>query len=84
MTEITRMSDDRLESYMNWNPFLQVGIFAEGCTWISGDRPSFYLQTADWHVWTTLGFVVQGCCLYSAIGLGFALRAMHLFRRRVF
>jgi len=84
MVEITRMSDDGLESYMNWNPFFQVGSIADHCTWISGDRPNFYLQTDHWHVWTAFCFVIQGCCVYSVIGLGFALRAMHLFRRRVF
>ena len=84
MVKITHISYNGLESYMNWNPFFQVASIAEGCTWISGNRPNFYLQTTNWHVWTTLCFVVQGCCVYSVIGLGFALRAMHLFRRRVF
>ena len=84
MVEITRMTDDGLESYLNWNPFYQMGSIAVHCTWKDADRPNFYLTTLEWQVWTTFGFAVKGCCVYSAIGLGFALRAMYQFRRRVF
>jgi len=84
MAEITSMSDDGLEAYLNWNPFLQVSTFVEGCVWIGTDRGGFYLQTANWHVWPAFCFVVKGCCVYSMIGLGFAFRAMQLFRRRIF
>jgi ABC-type transport system involved in multi-copper enzyme maturation permease subunit len=84
MAEIANMSDNGLEAYMNWNPFLQVSTFVEGCVWIDTHRSGFYLQGTRWHVWTAFCFVVKGCCVYSVIGFGFALRAMQLFRRRIF
>ncbi len=83
IAETSRMSTNALEEYMNWNPFFQVGCIADGC---GRTRRTFTFNFPQGNktVFETLSLVLSGCCVYSMIGFGFALRAMHLFRRRVF
>jgi ABC-type transport system involved in multi-copper enzyme maturation permease subunit len=83
IAETSRMSGNTLEEYMNWNPFFQVGCIADGCASIRGSF-TFNFAQGNKTVIETLWLVLKGCCVYSMIGFGFALRAMFLFRRRVF
>jgi ABC-type transport system involved in multi-copper enzyme maturation permease subunit len=84
IVETSGMSNNNtLEEYMNWNPFFQVGCIADGCAKIRGSF-TFNFAQGNKTVMETLGLVLKGCCVYSMIGFGFALRAMFLFRRRVF
>jgi len=83
IVETSRMSGNALEAYMNWNPVFQVGQIVEGCT-RNGNSLRFYFTGGNRDLDYVFWLVIKGCFVNSLIGFGFALRAMHLFRRRVF
>jgi ABC-type transport system involved in multi-copper enzyme maturation permease subunit len=83
MVEVSRMSDNGLEVYMSWNPLFQVGSIVDGCARRSGNL-KVYLIGSSLGAWETLWLALKGWCVYSALGFGFAIRAMSLFRRRIF
>ena len=83
IVETNRMSNNTLEGYMNWNPFFQVGCIVDGCA-RKRNLLQFNFALGNLNVVDTFQLVLKGCCVYSAIGFGFALRAMQLFRRRIF
>ncbi|MCF7973277.1 MAG: ABC transporter permease subunit, partial [Phycisphaerae bacterium] len=84
LSEINRQSNhSMMNTCINWNPFIQAGNIAYGCA-----RNSFPYQF-DWEggkkdLWDSLWLVLKVSCVYSAIGFGFAIRALSLFRRRIF
>jgi ABC-type transport system involved in multi-copper enzyme maturation permease subunit len=83
IVETSRLSNNTLEAYMNWNPFFQVVSVVDGCARHRGSL-SFNFALGNKDVMETIWLVLKGCGVYSVIGFGFALRAKFLFRRRIF
>jgi ABC-2 type transport system permease protein len=82
--EVSDMSGNTLDRYMDWHPFFQAGTIGEACSDNQGRLGTYNWAGGRMDVWKSTGWLLITACVYSIVGLGFAWRAKCLFRRKIF
>ncbi len=83
-TAFRRISDDALERYMDWHPFVQAGFIGDSCADNRGDLRMSTLSQGSLNVSDYTILLLMTASVYSVMGFAFAWRAKCLFRRKIF
>lgn len=81
---IAGVSENGIESYVCWHPFVQVGIISQACSGHNGSVEAYQWAWGRWDAGKSTAFLLITTCVYSLMGLAFAWRGKCLFRRKIF